>query len=346
MKVFLIILVVIIAIAVVSVIYPIISGGPPQSKISGSSLFKSEDGGETWQNMNLFPGGAITVMRFDAESSDHVFVGTERRGLWRGKRSGEEWKQYPLSFGEGSKIFDILEPAASSSLDALVFYTGRGRVIRMQGGTREELLFAPAERYAFFQGIKTQDKKTLRVIGSDGGLFETRDGGETWEVAARFREGLSYFEPNPSRPLQMWVLDTRGNFYRSDNGGRDWVDLTAGLREFRSIQNPRTLHFDANSKILYHASSFGLLASADLGKSWKLVNIPIPPALVPITAVATDPSNPKKIFAGAGNELHISENRGITWKTARIDGAGAISQILVDPKDSRNIFIGLAAGAR
>lgn len=341
MKVFLIILVVILVIAVVSVIYPLISRRLPESKVSGSFLSKSEDGGETWHNM-VFPGGEVTVMRFDAENPDYLFVGTARRGLWRGKRSGEEWKQYPISLGEGSKIFDIVEPAAENGLDALVFYSGRGRIIRMQGEGREELLFAPAERYAFFQGIKTPDKKIFRVIGSDGGLYETRDGGESWEVVSRFQEGLSHIEPNTSRPLQMWVLDTKGNLYRSDNGGRAWVDLNAGLREFRSTQGQRTLHFDANSKILYHASSFGLLASTDLGKTWELVNIPIPPQLVPITVVATDLRNSKKIFAGVGSELYISENRGITWKIARINSAGAISKILIDPKNPNNVFIGLA----
>lgn len=345
MKVFLIIIAVILAIALVSVIYPLVSRRVPETKVSGAFLFKSEDGGETWQSMNLFPGGEVTVMRFDAENHDYLFVGTARRGLWRGKRSDEEWRQYPISLGEGSKIFDILGPAASSSLDALVFYSGRGRVIRMQGGKREELLPAPAERYAFFEGTETADRKIIRVIGSDGGLYETRDGGESWEILSRFREGLSHFEPHPARMLQMWVLDTRGNLYRSDNGGRDWVDLNAGLSEFRSIQNSRALYFDPNSKILYHASSFGLLESADLGKTWKLVNIPIPPQLTPITAVATDPRNSKKIFAGAGGELYISENRGITWKTARIDGRGAISKILIDPADSKNVFIGLAGAS-
>ena len=346
MKIFLIVLVIILAIAIVSVVYPIISGRPAGEKQpSGTSLYKSGDGGATWQNVTSFPGGAVTVLRFDAENPEYLLTGTIGRGIWRGKRNGEEWKQYPLSLGEGAKIFDILEPASDKDLTALVFYSGRGRVIQQRGETREELLFTPAERYAFFQGSASRDKKLLRVIGSDGGLYESRDGGKTWEVLSRFQEGLSLFEPNPSRDLQMWVIDTKGDLFRSDNGGRDWADLRDGLNEFSGAKNARMLFFDPTSNTLYHASSFGLLRSPDLGKTWEIVKTTISPELLPVTAVAVEPGNPKKIFAGAGGQLYISENRGITWRGTRVASA-EISRILIDPKNSKNIFLGLAETAR
>ncbi len=346
MKALLIILLIVLVIVVLAVVYPIITGRPSGGGFEGQTLFKSEDGGDTWKNLEKFPGGEVKVLRFDADNADFIFAGTARRGVWRGKQNGEEWRQFTQSLGEGAKVFDILEPASLKKLTALVFSNQRGRVISAGEKEQKELLFTGLERFAFFKARASRDQKTIRVIGSDGGFYESVNSGRTWSRLAIFKEGLILFEVNRDNPAEIWTIDSRGSMARSQNGGKNWTDLSNGFRNFSGSQDARVLFYDQKLGILYHASRYGLLESFDHGRSWKTVALPLAQEVLPITSFALDPTNPSRLLAGASNQLFISSDRGVSWHISKIPASGAVTAILLDSKTPRNIFIGLSTQER
>ena len=339
MKVLGVILIIIVVIVLISVFWPIVTGRSPGGDVSGGSLYQSTDGGENWHNLEKFPGGEVSDLAFDSSQPDFIFAGTENRGLWRGKRDGTSWEQFQESLGEGSKIFDILEPASLPSLKALVFFENRGRMIASSERGREELLSTPLERFTYFKGAFFRGR--VRVIGSDGGLYESLDGGRAWSVRARFKDGLLLFAENRSSPSEIWVIDGRGFFYRSQDGGRNWTDLTPGLADFAAYEDARIIFYESRTGILYHGSRHGLLASYDKGESFKEIPMPAPGNTLPVSAVATDWANPSKLFVGSGNQLYISTDAGASWKIVEIPAQGSISSILIDPAETKNIFVGL-----
>ncbi len=346
MKALLIIFLIILVIVVIAIVFPIITGRTPGGGLTGQTLLKSEDGGETWQNLGKFQGGEINVLRFDAESGDFIFAGTAQRGVWRGKRDGEEWRQFTQNLGEGAKIFDILDPASIKKMTALVFSNQRGRVIGAGEKEQKELLFTGLERFAFFKAWASRDQKTIRVIGSDGGFYESVNFGRTWSRLAIFREGLILFEVSRDNPAEIWVIDSRGSLARSQNGGKNWTNLSDGFRNFPESKDARVLFYEPKLGILYHASRYGLLESFDRGKNWQTVALPLAQEILPITSFAVDPTNPSRLFAGAANQLFISSDRGASWHISKIPANGAIAAILIDPKNPRNIFIGLSTQER
>ena len=346
MKVFLVILVIILVVIIAIVVFPIIAGRSPGGSFTGQSLFKSEDGGLSWKNLEKFPGGEITALVLDSKDKDVLIIGTERRGVWKGRKNGENWEQYPESLGEGSKVFDFIRAASWNDFAALVFYTNRGRVISLKEDKRTELLFTPLEQFAFFKGKASSDRKVMRVIGSDGGFYESSDGGKSWSVLSRFREGLTLFEANSKNPSELWASDARGSLYHSENGGRNWEDFSEGLRDFPGAENAKIIHYEPSSGILYHGSRFGLLESSDKGRSWDAAPLPVPAEILPVTSITFDPKDSRKIFVGVLNQLYISGDRGRSWQAVKIPAGGAVSAVAIDPENTSHVFLGLKAAER
>src|SRR3989338_1770053 len=89
-------------------------------------------------------------------------------------------------------------------------------------------------------------------------------------------------------------------------------------------------------------SNYGLLKSFDKGKNFEQVKMTVPPSSLPITAIAASLTSNEKIYAASLNQLFISDDAGQTWRSRRLNVKGVISQILLDPSNSRRIFIGLS----
>lgn len=344
-KPFLIAVLIIIFIIIVLALMPIFLGRrePQPSGQGQGTLFKSEDGGGSWKVLDKFQGGEVSTLDFDAKDSKTLLVGTRLRGLWRGDTDGEDWQQFPGGVGESSQIFDLLDAPNKDEFVAMVLFTNRGRIIRYKDGARVELLFTPLERFAFFRGYLAR-RGIIRVIGSDGGFYESLNQGSSWRVVSRFREGLLLMASNPSNSDEVWVIDSRGSLFHSLDGGESWRNLTQGLSKFQGAAQPEFIFLEPQSRILYHGSEYGFLRSFDGGNSWEVVGLPGAPQFLPISALAVAPDNPRKLIVGAQGQLYISQDGGDSWKGILISQAGAISYILINPGNTDEIFIGLRSG--
>ena len=315
------------------------SSGGSQGGGNGTTLYKSDDGGANWKVLNNFVGGNISTMTFDQSSQKQILIGTEARGVWRGNISGEKFDQYPGGIGEGARGFDLIKPATEKEFIALVLFMNRGRIIKYKDEKRSELFFTPLEKYAFLKGYRTK-AGFLRVIGSDGGFYESRNNGATWRLASRFQSGLISMIFNSSHENQVWALDPRGSFYISIDGGASWKDLSDSLRDFPGAKDGPTIFIDPRTQYLYHGSRYGLLRSTNSGLVWEKINLTLAPEILPITAIAIDPHDSAKIYVAAQNQLYISDDGGVTWRGIQISPSGAISSVLINPVNTKEIFIG------
>ena len=341
-KILFVIVVIIIIIIVILSFLPVIrrgSTGTVEEKTGSSTLLKSEDGGLNWRPLDQFRGGEVVTLDFDAADSNFLIVGTKGRGVWRGTLNGEDWKQFPGGVGEGAEVFDVINPASEKEFVALVMFNKRGRIIRIKEGERTELFFTPLERYAFLKGYLTRSG-ILRVIGSDGGFYESRNDGATWRSTSRFKSGLFLAAFDSFREGVVWVADPKGNFYRSTDGGNSWANLTGGLRNFAGAMSPKFIYFDPLSGTLYHGSSYGLLRSSNGGASWRAFNLTAAPESIRVNTIAVNSADSKKIYVAAQNQMYLSEDGGVSWKTVQVGAAGEISNILINPQNRQEIFIG------
>ncbi|MBI2024077.1 hypothetical protein HYT00_01680 [Candidatus Giovannonibacteria bacterium] len=332
---------IVIAIIVILAIVPVfLKPGGGETKVGAATLFKSDDGGLTWKPIDKFQGGEILNINFDSGDRKNLLIGTRRRGMWRGNVSGDEFSQYPGGVGEASQIFDLVTPATGGEFVSLVLFNNRGRVIRYRDGNRTELMFTPLELFAFLKGYKTRQGH-LRIIGSDGGFYESQNNGETWRVKSRFQKGLTSMTFNPVHDNQVWVLDPQGSLYSSEDGGETWKDLTQSLRDFPGSQTSSLIFLDPKTQLLYHTSKHGLLRSVDGGESWEQLKLIAPKETLPVTSLAIDESDPSQLYVAAQNQIYISRDGGETWKNVQASAGGIISVMLVNPSNSKEIFMGI-----
>ena len=121
-------------------------------------------------------------------------------------------------------------------------------------------------------------------------LFESRDGGDTWEV----NQGLlghahrQYWQPgggglglhtivtDPADPARMLIAISSGGAYRTDDGGRSWRPKNAGVRaEFLPEKYPefgqcvhKVVNHPSRPARLFLQNHWGLYRSDDWGDSW------------------------------------------------------------------------------
>jgi photosystem II stability/assembly factor-like uncharacterized protein len=208
------------------------------------------------------------------------------------------------------------------------------------------------------------------LLGTHAGLYESRDGGRSWEQAAL--SGQDAMNLARSDGETVW---TAGHevFAKSTDGGNTWADMrpaglpsldihgfavdpnepkklyaaVAGQGLYRSKDGGQSfglasadvggavfaLAVTPDGRILAGDQQQGLLASDDEGKSWR------PVARVAVLGLAINPADPETIIAG-GPGLLLSTDGGRNWRQAlEIEqGAGPVAWSQSDSN------VGYAAG--
>lgn len=187
-----------------------------------------------------------------------------------------------------------------------------------------------------------EDENRLWVAVSTGGVFHTDDGGRTWQARNKgtrndyLPEGERYPEHGqcvhsmvmaPGRPERLYQQNHCG-MYRSDDGGRSWQSIEAGLPStfgFPSAVHPRdpeTLYLlPLNGDVLGRYVPEGKAAvwrTRDAGATWQALRAGLPQRHaffgVLRQAMATDPLEPCGVYFGTSSgTLFASADEGESW---------------------------------
>jgi photosystem II stability/assembly factor-like uncharacterized protein len=132
----------------------------------------------------------------------------------------------------------------------------------------------------------------LLWVGSDDGLVHvTRDGGKHWTNVTANIHGLPewgtvcYIEPSPFDSETAYVIvdahkldDMRPYLFRTTDGGKSWMSLTAGLPQDVYLHVVRE---DPKHKgLLYLGTERGVAFSVNGGETWRQLKLNLPTAAV------------------------------------------------------------------
>ncbi|MDH3243439.1 MAG: hypothetical protein OEM26_02380 [Saprospiraceae bacterium] len=182
----------------------------------GDGVFRSDDGGKTFNNIGLTNTHHISriilhptdVNTAYVAAMGHLWGYNEERGLYKTTDGGATWSKLARGLPEGSEVgcTDLVMDPSNPNILYAAFY---------------ERLRQP---WHFESG------------GENGGIFKSTNGGRTWKKlrkglpdGATGRIGLAIYRSNPEIVMalveakQTGSLDTLGSgIYRSENGGSDW----------------------------------------------------------------------------------------------------------------------------
>lgn len=329
-------------------------------------------GGEWRVGGAAFLGDNVTLVLPDPRDGavyaalEHGHFGAK---LHRSDDGGETWTEcaapaYPPAPPEGDKLPDgkpwpwslklvwALEAAGPSASAGLWCGTIPGGLFRSRDRGESwqfiESLWDQPERKDWFGGgadlpgihsicVDPRDPKRMLLAVSCGGVWQTRDDGATWALAA---EGMraEYMPPDQqlkqsiqdphhmvmcrSRPDVLWVQHHNGVFKTTD-GGASWVELTDvppsvfGFAVAVHPNDPDTAWFVPAIKDEKRYPVDGKVVvtrTRDGGRSWEVLRRGLPQEhaydLVYRHALDVDATGQRLLFGSTTGALWVSEDQG------------------------------------
>jgi photosystem II stability/assembly factor-like uncharacterized protein len=185
------------------------------------------------------------------------------------------------------------------------------------------------------------------------GLFKSTNGGASWRAVytypvdkTGFRlNGTPFFQAlalDPQNPATLYGLDgAAGRVFRSTDSGANWRAITSGLPGFELY----SLAGDPeDGRMLYAGTVSGLYKSTDGGAHWQAANPGLGPGAV--GALAIDPRHSGTLYASShaqiiGAGIYKSTDGGANWILS-IKGLRAVEiyGLAMDPQHPATIYAG------
>ncbi len=327
-----------------------------RSSHAGNGVFKSVDGGLSWQSKGLEDSHHISTVIVHPTNPDvvwvaamgHLFTPNEMRGVFKTTDGGDSWKKV-LYIDENTGVIDlIINP------------------------DKPDVLFAAAyEKYRY--------PWHFEAGGVNSGIYKTLDGGDSWEKIESGlpsgklgRIGLALchsqtetvyavvenLNPKPGTVIDESVGMTHmrdayfdqmigGEVYRSDDGGTNWEkrnDTTCNVSSKAAYSFNKIMVASDNPDIIYITSD-GMQYSEDGGITW--LDCLWPPKVLSTSifgdhrCMYMDPADGRHIMFGSDGGLYESFDRGKSFTHHVQIPLGEIYNVETDNAYPYNIYVGL-----
>ncbi|MDG2238753.1 MAG: hypothetical protein P8L30_00850 [Longimicrobiales bacterium] len=262
-----------------------------RSSSYGDGVYRSDDGGTTWRNMGLEGSRHVGRILVHPQDPDVVFVAAmgslwgpnPERGLFRTTDGGANWTQV-LEISDQTGVVEVrMDPRNPDVLFAATFQRER-RQWSMIGG------------------------------GSEGGLFRSEDGGESWSrVGGGFptgpvgRVGIT-FCPGAPNIIYASAVGPDGGIFRSDDDGATWERRNS---QIQSHWYYGELICDPEDPDRVYVPMTPMYVSEDGGRTFR--NLIRAAVHVDHHVLWVNPSDPEHLMVGNDGGIYISRDRGESW---------------------------------
>jgi len=290
----------------------------------GDGVYKSTDGGKTWQNMGLKETRHISRIVINPGDPNIVYVAAmghlwgpnEDRGVYKTIDGGRTWKKV-LYVNADTGFADL----AMDPNDSLILYAAAYEHRRLP--------------HYFSSG------------GPGSGIYKTTDGGETWVRLTKDlpegilgRIGLAVARSAPGVVYAL-IEHKDGGIWRSEDRGETWKRM-CDVQTYRRV-NTRPFYYShihvdpTNDKVVYVLST-GLHVSMDGGQKFRAIGAGIHPDH---HALWINPSNPQHLIEGNDGGIDISYDGGKTWLPVQSMDLAEVYQVGYDMRDPYYVYCGL-----
>jgi photosystem II stability/assembly factor-like uncharacterized protein len=290
-----------------------------QSSSWGDGVYKSIDGGDTWQHAGLRDSHHIGRIVIHPRNPDIVFVAAlghlwgpnAERGLYRTRDGGKTWQQV-LKIDSDTGVVDVAMGPDGRTLYA-ASYTRRRRAWGFVGG------------------------------GAGSGIHRSLDGGDTWQKLAGGlpggtvgRIGIDISRSHPNVVYAVVEHKEAGGIYRTEDRGTTWTKQ-ASLNSRPSYYSQLRVDPTNPNKIWKLASL--LYVSIDAGKTWRSHDTGNG-IHVDHHGMWINPKNPDHIMLGNDGGLYFTYDGSRHWSFIDNLPLGQYYDISVDSRDPYWVYGG------
>jgi len=228
-----------------------------------------------------------------------------------------------------------------------------GRLFRTADGGKSWSKAAVLSMYAQDATVCPAAPDVLYAVSYDR-LHKSKDRGTTWTEWS-FRCKSFYprgrIAVDSKNPKKVYIAGRSGGWMAvlsSSDEGRHWTLATLSQDSSNyngnacdivsSPSHPQVLYMGGYATV-FGVSNLRIFKSSDRGKTWRNVTGDILQAGNAARALAVDPKNPERVFAGTDKGIYRSLSGGTTWQEVK-GSAKSIAALSFDRTDSRVLYAG------
>lgn len=310
--------------------YRMDSGGPD------SKLWKSTDGGDTWDELTDNPGmpkgpNGIIGVAVSPMNSNRVWAIIENLdgGVFRSDDAGTTWKKINSDRALRQRAWYYTRITADTQNEDKVWVMNVSYGVSKDGGATFELKNAPhGDHHDLW--IDPHNNQRM-IVADDGGAQVSNDGGENWTTYHNQPTAQFYrVTTDNSFPYRIYGAQQDNSSVRINHRGtggsiteQDWIALSIG-------ESAHLAPDPLNNNIIYGSDYKGYMSMQNLetGQERSTNVWPDLPAGSGAEVmkyrfnwnypIGFSPHDPKKLYAGS-NHLHVTNNGGQSWETISPD---------------------------
>ncbi|HEU5217210.1 MAG TPA: hypothetical protein VFU23_01025, partial [Gemmatimonadales bacterium] len=333
----------------------------------GDGIYKSVDGGKSWNNLGLKDSEHIGRIVIDPRNSDVGYVAAQGplwrkggdRGIYKTTDGGKSWTRV-LGGDDWTGGNDVqMDPRNPDVLVATLWQRQRRTCCFIAGGPGSGVYRSVDAGKTWNKsqsGFPTEDLGRIGLAMSPanpsvvyaiadaaqgkGGFFRSRDGGASWERMGGYQAGGNYYNrifADPHNVDRVYAADV--TLQVSEDGGKSFHRVGEVLKH---VDNHVVWIDPDDTDHLLVGCDGGVYETVDRGRTWRfMANLPI----TQYYRVATDNSTPfYRVYGGAQDNFSVGgpsrtrNNNGIRnadwFITSGGDGFGSV----VDPTDPNTVY--------
>jgi photosystem II stability/assembly factor-like uncharacterized protein len=260
--------------------------------VAANIIFKSTDGGETWQDIseglpqNLLADGIV-------EKDSEVYI-----------RAGNEiYQSKPNSTAPfwTKEVFPAEHSNIASVKTGMFAYNYGGQFLQKTAGTD---LWLPMYTNLQQKEVRTVfETKGAVFIGSDNGLFKSTDSGKTWKQVYTGGWVMKLVESSG-----VMMATSQKGILRSADNGENWESVISeggvGIAIERINGGFAAITYNTESETRRVRTSY------DGGKSWQAIDAGLPASFYTSSIIEAG----EYLFCGHPGGIFRSSDKGKTWK--------------------------------